>query len=1036
MTKQDHNPENTQDADAVSQRGAEWRGPLRADFLSLRAPIPTWPGLPKLGEGVEQFTVTRRRISLSERQLTHGLSRQWAGLLRGRAIHGRRVRNLVDLRQKALKAAEPGVEEQTSERPDLLAPAGGPPVRRAYPVRPAPSPLDSTTAHPHVTPRKAVARSWAEYIERPSLTAGATRPTGPARTPTIPRTPPTPDQLHSLLHDAEDSSEPSSPADLRVRRREPLTLAEPNGSAHAAPATVTQQTQPGHSRVRGNRPPVEIAQLGPTDRPHEVPGADVPMSAGTASAPEGIGEVPAQGEGVTNRLSPRPPSRFPRAPVAGSELHLAGASPSDHPTPRAGRSPVEVLNSSNHIPRRSNAQAEDDHQARIEGSAAQDQPSRTSASMPHDRTTTDSLSVSPMHQVDPVSLANSADENDPPTIPLPITPSRFSREHHTASEGLDTPKTVATESASESGRVTATFAPGAPGSAPNPAPGSAAPQADSMSGGAQINADTSSVVASTPASKDSLSSEYAALPTQTAITQPVMGRTTHHSGGAPVDGASRPPSADTAVSVAPTDTPQDTTTSPPLFSRALRRGSRLTPHQIDSESAASIVTDHEAAPSPAVQSSPAIVGAAETAPKSTNVTPQPQRRSTADKPAQDLPEGGSLRGNQSSPALAASEEQVTLPPDVRQAVASAIGQAPTSVPVRRGSAVGARARALRADAFTQGGVIHAPGTAPLVSLDDRRLLAHEATHLVQQTRLGAGLPTEGSARGQALEQQAMRAEQALSGGASQVNVGTTVPARRGASTRMGSAVAATSAPITNSSGSRKGNSATARSTPVAELQSSQLGESRSITSASAPNNPESRSSLSSLPLTSPVDRAASGGGEVSAPLGLAPEMAQHPSEQSREVPPSEPHGGANSSPVRSRSVPPIVPTPGSLEPRRALSLRAPNQNTVQGQTGVSSVAPVTSTAPTPVSSIQRRASRGPGNATIRAVGSQEDFVEAQPPKSSGGGRAWPTPATDTARDQEWLVRHAQALYPLMRNLLRAELLRDRERRGQMLKENF
>jgi len=35
-----------------------------------------------------------------------------------------------------------------------------------------------------------------------------------------------------------------------------------------------------------------------------------------------------------------------------------------------------------------------------------------------------------------------------------------------------------------------------------------------------------------------------------------------------------------------------------------------------------------------------------------------------------------------------------------------------------------------------------------------------------------------------------------------------------------------------------------------------------------------------------------------------------------------------------------------------------------------------------------------------------------------------------------LVRHAQALYPLMRNLLRAELLRDRERRGQMLKENF
>jgi hypothetical protein len=34
------------------------------------------------------------------------------------------------------------------------------------------------------------------------------------------------------------------------------------------------------------------------------------------------------------------------------------------------------------------------------------------------------------------------------------------------------------------------------------------------------------------------------------------------------------------------------------------------------------------------------------------------------------------------------------------------------------------------------------------------------------------------------------------------------------------------------------------------------------------------------------------------------------------------------------------------------------------------------------------------------------------------------------------MRHAQALYPLLRTMLRAELLRDHERRGHMLKENF
>jgi hypothetical protein len=36
----------------------------------------------------------------------------------------------------------------------------------------------------------------------------------------------------------------------------------------------------------------------------------------------------------------------------------------------------------------------------------------------------------------------------------------------------------------------------------------------------------------------------------------------------------------------------------------------------------------------------------------------------------------------------------------------------------------------------------------------------------------------------------------------------------------------------------------------------------------------------------------------------------------------------------------------------------------------------------------------------------------------------------------WLERHADALYPHIRDLLRAEMLRDRERRGRMLGEGY
>lgn len=44
------------------------------------------------------------------------------------------------------------------------------------------------------------------------------------------------------------------------------------------------------------------------------------------------------------------------------------------------------------------------------------------------------------------------------------------------------------------------------------------------------------------------------------------------------------------------------------------------------------------------------------------------------------------------------------------------------------------------------------------------------------------------------------------------------------------------------------------------------------------------------------------------------------------------------------------------------------------------------------------------------------------------------PQIETWRDSRWLEKHATALYPLIRGMLRNELLRDRERRGKMMRE--
>ncbi|MBU6279022.1 MAG: DUF4157 domain-containing protein [Actinomycetales bacterium] len=360
---------------------------------------------------------------------------------------------------------------------------------------------------------------------------------------------------------------------------------------------------------------------------------------------------------------------------------------------------------------------------------------------------------------------------------------------------------------------------------------------------------------------------------------------------------------------------------------------------------------------------------------------------------------------------------MTLPTDVRQAVAQTTGQAPVSVPIRRGAAIAAEARALRADAFTRGGVIHAPGTAPLLSHDDRRLLAHEVTHLVQQARYGSALPAEGTSGGQALERQAMQSESAVS-----PSQGRIVPARRNA-VRPALRAAQPSAASPPGVSSHSVSSAGATALPSAN------GPIRTSATRGAQGHSVAGSSVAGSSIAADEDEQAPKDPAAQAMRSASGEGSLGATGSEGSMPPP---------PVPARPVPATVPPSRDLSPRMS---RAPQVHHLHDAHHTARPAlppaPLTTPAPTASAGIQRRASRSSTDATIGAsTAAQEDSSDRPASAPGSGARTAVRPSVDTTRDQEWLMRHAQALYPLLRTMLRAELLRDHERRGHMLKENF
>ena len=87
------------------------------------------------------------------------------------------------------------------------------------------------------------------------------------------------------------------------------------------------------------------------------------------------------------------------------------------------------------------------------------------------------------------------------------------------------------------------------------------------------------------------------------------------------------------------------------------------------------------------------------------------------------------------------------------------------VPVIRGEAASRLAASMHARALTRGGEVFVPEQRGSLELaENRGLLAHELTHVLQQRRLGTDVPMEHTPAGRALEAQAAATEQLVRGG--------------------------------------------------------------------------------------------------------------------------------------------------------------------------------------------------------------------------------------------------------------------------------
>ena len=350
-----------------------------------------------------------------------------------------------------------------------------------------------------------------------------------------------------------------------------------------------------------------------------------------------------------------------------------------------------------------------------------------------------------------------------------------------------------------------------------------------------------------------------------------------------------------------------------------------------------------------------------------------------------------------------TSSRVSLTGDIRSSIEREVGSSPASIEVRQGPAADRRAREFNAEAFTDGGVVHLAADRPLTSARGRQLLAHEATHVVQQT--------SGNTAGRDdLEHQARRVESNAGG--------PPAPARPTPSPAGGSFAASAPAlsPRRTPAPATPANTARVLAPAVPTRRTPTLTGSRN--SGNGPAAPKSSGKPTAVqPLAFGDDN------RVTVPHAPAYEPADLKVAQQPSV-----VAAAVATQVAREAVGMDAASSGPLLRRREGEGLHHRHDESEHRMHRGESPQSQSTSQSHQSSSHSHENKSSTHESRMGGGHDDEFSEEEPDCNCSGRNH------DTAHDRRWLETHAHALYPFIRGEIRSELLRDRERRGRLMRE--
>jgi len=976
-----------------------WKGPYRGDFLSL---APLRPLLSRMAinvEPAETYTVTRRPTGVAQQGLAHGRFTNFSGIIRtGRAASAPRPQPPVTGQGGIPIPENPwagGDDAPESELPTTSAPAlpqrtptprpasrGVRPQvpRGAAPRRPA-TPADRRTApRPTVTtpstPPDLATPAAVTITPDGQVLTNRLRMRGP-KPPTQTENAPEPQAPRAAVPDPTPPTPTPSPTPPPQRRGlSTRHRGQPPAIADSGPASPRSSTPTGVPEASSRTPSTRSRSVSDTQATNTLPASD-------SSTPQGVAQA---SPSLTPAIAPRPSAlKLASTPTGGQPPEIpvvtpvrSAASPtSSQVRPASGAAVVTPEQPANRQTPTSTTSTSTTDSPRSQP-IAQATPSASAAPVVQRRAT-----GTPAPPELPVVTATPAQPLAVPTVAAQVTPVESTRAE---SAPVDTARESATSVSAESAPVPVAGTPPATQRRPQSGP-----------------AGTGDLPTITPQVTPVASTRTESAPVDTARES----ATSVSAESAPVPVAGTPPATQRRPQSGPAGTGDLPTITP-----------QVTPVASTRTESAPVDTARESATSVSAESAPVPVAGT---PPATQRRPQSGPAGTGDLPT-ITPAKSTTRGTTGSRIPI-----VTPTPGVLAA---------QSTPGRSAIAAGAQATDLP----------RVTG-APAVPVTQRRATGSVATPDTHAVTEGV---TEESVR---VPRDVQEAVAAVTGQRPQE-----------VTVRRGPEVNRTAAQIAADSYATEGVVHLPGTAPLTTDQSRRLlahelthvvqqrfGTAPTHEASSAGRDAEhqamraesSLSSGSTLGLSSrsalPAPRVADTNHSGDAPAG-------RPAVQRSSLPVS---------PGRAALLPRVSANAALPGPRtaRANASSAPvSSATEEASAPVAPVRPIVpptiATQPAPPSApaspaqpVQRRASQqGPppvprpplqNNADAGFAGRQGGS-KAEAPTSSANA---PSAPTDTATDDVWLQRHAQALYPHIRFMLRNEFLLDRERRGRLMRDD-